>query len=97
MVQTVADRLGITFNEAEEMAAAATKAGLVRHEWDTVTLTGERASDDSNRANRQKAGRPPSIGDTISHSSQASASFPTERDARFEGLTVSPVDVLSLI
>jgi hypothetical protein len=43
MVQTVADRLGIEFDQATEMAIAAEKAGLVRHESypGTVTLTGK--------------------------------------------------------
>ena len=40
MVSTVADRLGITLERAEKMAAAAA-AGLMRHEHGTVTLTGE--------------------------------------------------------
>jgi hypothetical protein len=31
MVATIADRLGIDFEQAEEMAIAAAKAGLVRH------------------------------------------------------------------
>jgi hypothetical protein len=35
-----ADRLGVPFEQAE-MAIAAAKAGLVRHEVDTVTLTGD--------------------------------------------------------
>jgi len=41
MVQTVADRLGIDFEQAEAMAIAAAEAGLLGHEWYTVTLTGE--------------------------------------------------------
>ena len=41
MVQTVADRLDVTFDEAEAMAVAAEAAGLVRHQVHTVTLTGE--------------------------------------------------------
>jgi hypothetical protein len=41
MVSTIADRLGIAFERAEEMAAAAATAGLVRHEFHTVTLTAE--------------------------------------------------------
>src|SRR3954453_20573813 len=41
MVQTVADRLGVPFEQAEEMAIAADTAGLVRHQVHTVTLTGE--------------------------------------------------------
>jgi hypothetical protein len=32
MVSTIADRLGIPFERAEEMAAAAAEAGLVKHE-----------------------------------------------------------------
>jgi hypothetical protein len=38
---TIARQLGIPFEQADEMAVAAAKAGLVRHEVDTVTLTGE--------------------------------------------------------
>jgi Mn-dependent DtxR family transcriptional regulator len=41
MVSTIADRLGIDFYRAAEMADAAHAAGLVRHEHGTVTLTGE--------------------------------------------------------
>jgi hypothetical protein len=41
MVATIADRLGISFEQAEEMADAAAEAGLVRHEFHTVTLTAE--------------------------------------------------------
>ena len=41
MVQTVADRLGIDFEQAEAMAIAAAEAGLLGHEWYTVSLTGE--------------------------------------------------------
>lgn len=39
MIQTIADRLGIDFEQAEEMAIAAEKAGLVRHQVHTVSLT----------------------------------------------------------
>lgn len=39
MVATIADRLGIPFERAEEMAIAAAEAGLVRHEMHTVRLT----------------------------------------------------------
>lgn len=39
MVQTIADRLGIGFDQADEMAIAAEKAGLVRHEMQSVRLT----------------------------------------------------------
>jgi Mn-dependent DtxR family transcriptional regulator len=41
MVSTIADRLGIEFDRATEMADAAHAAGLVRHEHGTVTLTGK--------------------------------------------------------
>jgi hypothetical protein len=41
MVSTIADRLGIPFERAEEMAAEAAEAGLVRHEFHTVALTAE--------------------------------------------------------
>jgi Mn-dependent DtxR family transcriptional regulator len=41
MVSTIADRLGIGFYKATEMADAAHAAGLVRHEHGTVLLTGE--------------------------------------------------------
>lgn len=41
MVQTIANRLGVTFDQAEAMAVAADEAGLVRHQMHTVTLTGE--------------------------------------------------------
>jgi hypothetical protein len=41
MVHTIARQLGVPFEQADEMAVAAAKAGLVRHEVDTVTLTGE--------------------------------------------------------
>lgn len=41
MVKTIADRLGIPIEQAEAMADAAHKAGLVRHEHGTVILTGE--------------------------------------------------------
>ena len=41
MVQTIADRLGIPFGQAEAMAIAAGKAGLVKLEFGTITLTGE--------------------------------------------------------
>ena len=41
MVSTVADRLGVSFEQAEEMAVEAAEAGLIRHEFHTVTLTGE--------------------------------------------------------
>jgi hypothetical protein len=40
MVSTIADRLGIPFKQAVDMAAAA-EAGLVKHEFHTVTLTAE--------------------------------------------------------
>ena len=39
MVATIAERLGIPFERAEEMAIAAAKAGLVRHLVHTVSLT----------------------------------------------------------
>ena len=41
MVPTIADRLGIPFGQAEAMAIAAGKAGLVKLEFGTITLTGE--------------------------------------------------------
>jgi len=41
MVATIADLLGVSFEQAEEMAVAAAEAGLIRHELHTVTLTGE--------------------------------------------------------
>ena len=41
MVHTIANRLGIPFEKAEAMAIAADAAGLVRHEWGSVTLTGK--------------------------------------------------------
>lgn len=41
MVKTVADRLGIPIEQAEAMADATHKAGLVRHEHGTVILTGK--------------------------------------------------------
>jgi hypothetical protein len=41
MVHTIAQQLGVPFDQADEMAAAAAKAGMIRHEVDTVTLTGE--------------------------------------------------------
>jgi hypothetical protein len=41
MVSTIADWLGISFEQAEEMAVAADEAGLIRHEFHTVTLSGE--------------------------------------------------------
>jgi hypothetical protein len=41
MVSAVAWQIGVSFEEGEEMAASAAKAGLVRHEVSTVTLTGE--------------------------------------------------------
>ena len=41
LVSTIADRLGIDFYRAAEMADAAHAAGLVRHEHGTVTLTVE--------------------------------------------------------
>jgi hypothetical protein len=41
MVSTIADRLGIDFYRATEMADAAHAAGLVRHEHGTVVLTGD--------------------------------------------------------
>lgn len=41
MVLTIAQQLGIGFDEAEAMAIAADKAGLVRHQVHSVTLTGE--------------------------------------------------------
>jgi hypothetical protein len=41
LVPTIADRLGISFEQAEEMADAAHAAGLVVHEYGTVALTGE--------------------------------------------------------
>jgi Mn-dependent DtxR family transcriptional regulator len=40
-VSTIARRLGVSFDQAEAMAVAADKAGLVRHQVHTVTLTGE--------------------------------------------------------
>jgi hypothetical protein len=39
MIQTIADQLGVSFERAEQMAAAAAKAGLVEHAVHTVTLT----------------------------------------------------------
>lgn len=41
MVATIADRLGIGFEEATDMADAAHAAGLVRHAHGTVVLTGD--------------------------------------------------------
>lgn len=41
MILTVAQRLGITERRASEMADAAAKAGLVKHEWGSVSLTAE--------------------------------------------------------
>jgi hypothetical protein len=41
MVTTVADQLGIDFDQANDMADAAHAAGLVVHEHGTVSLTGE--------------------------------------------------------
>jgi hypothetical protein len=41
MVTTVADRLGVSFDRATEMAEMAHQAGLVWHVHGTVTLTGE--------------------------------------------------------
>ncbi|HEY2875730.1 MAG TPA: hypothetical protein VGJ56_27655 [Reyranella sp.] len=41
IVTTVADRLGISFDRATDMADTAHQAGLVRHEHGTVTLTGQ--------------------------------------------------------
>lgn len=41
MVETIADRLGIDLERAEEMADAADAAGLVRHQHGTVILTGK--------------------------------------------------------
>ena len=41
MVSTVADRLGIDFYKATDMADAAHAAGFVRHEHGTVVLTVE--------------------------------------------------------
>lgn len=41
MVQTVASRLGVSFEAAEKMAIAADAAGLVRHQMHTVALTDE--------------------------------------------------------
>jgi hypothetical protein len=41
MVSTIADQLGIPFERAEEMAAEAAEAGLVKHEFHTVALTAE--------------------------------------------------------
>lgn len=53
MVSTVADRLGVTLERAEEMAEAAATAGLVRHEHGTVTLTGK--GQDRDRGAKLKA------------------------------------------
>jgi hypothetical protein len=41
MVATIADRPGIPFKQAEETANGAADAGLIRHEFHTVTLTAE--------------------------------------------------------
>ena len=41
MVETIADRLGITLEQAEETAATADAAGLVRHQHGTAILTGK--------------------------------------------------------
>lgn len=41
MVSTIARQLAIPFEQADAMAIAAAAAGLVRHQVDTVTLTGE--------------------------------------------------------
>jgi hypothetical protein len=40
-VSTIADRLGIGFDQATDMADTADEAGLVRHVHGTVTLTAE--------------------------------------------------------
>jgi hypothetical protein len=39
MLATISDRLGISFGQAERMAIAAAKAGLVKIEFGTITLT----------------------------------------------------------
>lgn len=41
MVATIANRLGIEFDQAEAMVIAAAKAGLVRHEMHSVRLTAD--------------------------------------------------------
>ena len=75
MVSTVADRLGIPFGQAEAMAIAAGKAGLVKLEFGTITLTGEgQARGVTLTAPAvKKSGREPSTGDTVRPSSHASA------------------------
>ena len=41
LLSTISDRLGVSFRQGEAMAIAAAKAGLVRAEFGTITLTGE--------------------------------------------------------
>jgi hypothetical protein len=41
MLATISDRLGISFGQTERMAIAAAKAGLVKMEFGTITLTSE--------------------------------------------------------
>ena len=41
MLATIADRLGVSLRRAERMAIAAAKAGLVKLEFGTITMTGE--------------------------------------------------------
>jgi hypothetical protein len=75
MVSTIADRLRISFEQAEDMAVAAAEAGLIRHEFPHRYADGRRRSSrgypDSPRG--QEVGPPPPISDTVSPSSQASA------------------------
>lgn len=74
MVQTIADRRGIDFALAEEMAIAAEKAGLVRHQVHTVSLTAaghDRGATLTAAAVKRPARRGP-IGDVRSRPSRKS-------------------------